>query len=826
MERQNTAIEAQENTTTKGEYTSDSIKMLKGLEAVRVRPAMYIGNKGQEGLHHLVYELVDNSIDEALNKCCSHIEVILHMDGSCTVSDDGRGIPTEIHPEDDKKRSTVEVVLTELHAGGKFHNQAYKVSGGLHGVGVSVVNALSEWLEIEVKRDGKVFQQRYERGKPVTPLTVVGKTKKTGTSIRFKPDAEIFETTDFVFEILASRLRELAYLNKGLKLKIEEEISGKVMEFCYTGGLVELVMHKNRNKNLIHKDPITFYTKKKVTVSKGEGSTGAEDTDEIELEIAFQYNEGYDERIYTFANNINTREGGTHLSGFKTALTRAIKNYIATMKKDTKKDLDENITGEDTREGLTAVISVNLQKPQFEGQTKMKLGNTYVEGFVNSEVYNFLNDYFQENPAVAKRICEKILQAAKAREAARKARELTRRKGELDATGLPGKLADCSEKDPAKSELFIVEGDSAGGSAKQGRDRKTQAILPLRGKILNVEKAAFEKLLKSTEITTLITALGTGIGENRFDASKVRYHKIIIMTDADIDGAHIRTLLLTFFFRQMPDLIERGYLYIAQPPLFRIKKGKTETYVKNEAELLKMLFKLAAEDVVLKGNKGEITGDHLMSSLKKLTEYEKLLSGMHKRGIDRSMLERLLQLSIKKDQLKDRTEFDRILTLLRDKLPEATVGDITYDEEHEAFGTEISKDDSRIELSYHFLSSSNYEELYKLFKDINATVGEPPYRLMIKNEQKEASSITELLEIVTEASKKGMTIQRYKGLGEMNPEQLWETTMDPEKRTLLQVTIDDYKTTEEMFKTLMSDDVEPRKEFIIRHSLEAKNIDI
>ncbi|MFQ3573799.1 MAG: DNA gyrase subunit B, partial [Thermodesulfovibrionales bacterium] len=597
------------NTSNPDDYTSESIKMLKGLEAVRVRPAMYIGTTSIDGLHHLVYELVDNSVDEALNKCCSNISITLHADGSCTVSDDGRGIPTDIHPEDEAGRSTVEVVLTELHAGGKFHNQAYKVSGGLHGVGLSVVNALSEWLEIEVRRDGKVFQQRYERGVPVTSLTVVGKTKKTGTSVKFKPDAEILDSTDFHFETLSSRIRELAYLNKGLRLSITDERTNKSQEYIFTGGIVSLVEHKNANKNLVHKDPIYLYTKKKVPVLKTEKDAvnQTDEQDEIELEVAFQYYEGYDEKIFTFANNINTKEGGSHLSGFKSALTRAVKNYITQMmKKDSKESID--IQGEDTREGLTAVISVNLQKPQFEGQTKMKLGNSYVDGFVSSEVYSFLSNYFQENPPIARAICSKILNAAKAREAAKKARELTRRKGEIDVSGLPGKLADCSEKDPAKSELFIVEGDSAGGSAKQGRDRRIQAILPLRGKVLNVERTAFEKLLKSNEITTLISALGTGIVEKKFDTSKIRYHKIIIMTDADVDGAHIRTLLLTFFFRQMPEIIENGYLYIAQPPLFRVKKGKTDIYLKNETELTKMLIKMSVEDVILHTDKEDIKG--------------------------------------------------------------------------------------------------------------------------------------------------------------------------------------------------------------------------
>ncbi|MCX8026551.1 MAG: DNA topoisomerase (ATP-hydrolyzing) subunit B [Thermodesulfovibrionales bacterium] len=818
--------ETQQNTVSVEDYTSDSIKMLKGLEPVRVRPAMYIGNTSIEGLHHLVYELVDNSVDEALNKCCTQILITIHIDGSCTVSDDGRGIPTEVHPDDKEGRSTVEVVLTELHAGGKFHNQAYKVSGGLHGVGLSVVNALSEWLEIEVRRDGKVYQQRYERGQPVTPLTVVGKTKKTGTSVRFKPDSEIFvETTDFHFDTLASRIRELAYLNKGLKLSIIDEKTNKKQEFVYDGGIVSLVEHKNANKNLIHKDPIYFYTKKSVPILKADNSA-SEEYDEVELEIALQYYDGYDEKIYTFANNINTREGGMHLSGFKSALTRAVKNYITQMmKKDSKKDT-EDIQGEDTREGLTAVISVNLQKPQFEGQTKMKLGNSYVEGFVSSEVYSFLSNYFQENPSVAKAICSKIMNAAKAREAAKKARELTRRKGEIDVSGLPGKLADCSEKDPAKSELFIVEGDSAGGSAKQGRDRKTQAILPLRGKVLNVERTAFDKLLKSNEITTMISALGTGIVEKKFDTSKIRYHKIIIMTDADVDGAHIRTLLLTFFFRQMPEIIEKGYLYIAQPPLFRVKKGKTDTYLKNEAELTKMLIKMSVEDVVLHKQTEEIKGDRLLSCLKKITEYEKLISALDRKGLSRGLIEKMIEKSFKLDIFKDKDNLQKVLQLIEEEIPGIVVGEMTFDEEHESYGVRISRDNLDIDLSYRFLASLNYEEIYKLNREIEALIGKPPYKVTIKSDTKEVSCSSELLTVITEASKKGLTIQRYKGLGEMNPEQLWETTMDPEKRTLLQVKIEDYMTTEETFRILMSKETDKRKDFIIKHCLEAKNIDV
>ncbi|HIJ59297.1 MAG TPA: DNA topoisomerase (ATP-hydrolyzing) subunit B [Nitrospirae bacterium] len=815
------------NTTLESEYTSESIKMLKGLEAVRKRPAMYIGNTAIEGLHHLVYELIDNSVDEALNKCCSIINVIIHLDGSCTVSDDGRGIPTEVHPDDEAGRSTVEVVLTELHAGGKFHNEAYKVSGGLHGVGLSVVNALSEWLEIEVKRDGKVFNQRYERGIPISELKVTGKTKKRGTSVRFKPDGEIFETIEFQFDILSKRIRELAYLNKGLKLTIDEESTGKKFEFCYEGGIKSLVEHKNKNKIHVHPQVITFYTKKKVEAQKTESSNEKELIDEVELEIAFQYNEGYDENILTYANNINTKEGGTHLSGFKSAFTRAVKSYISNnIKKDNKKDSDEYVTGEDAREGLTAVISVNLQKPQFEGQTKMKLGNSYIEGFVNSETYAFLSEYFHENPSVARKICEKILRAAKAREAAKKAKELSYKQGSFEVTGLPGKLADCSERNPAKSEVFIVEGDSAGGSAKQGRDRKTQAILPLRGKILNVEKAALEKLLRSGEITTLITALGTGIGENKFDISKIRYHKIIIMTDADVDGAHIRTLLLTFFFRQMPELIEKGYLYIAQPPLFRVKKGKYEVYVKSDAELQKILLKMSTEDVSINKGQEVMKGQSLYNLLKKISDYIKMMVLIEKKGYHRGMIERAIELSIIRDTLKAKDTFEKALSDMKVYFKDAIIGDIYFDEEHDSYGVELIKDNLRFDLSNRFIVSSNYEEIYRLYKEIKKTLGEPPYFITIKSEQKEAQDISELLSIIMETSKKGLNIQRYKGLGEMNPEQLWETTMDPEKRTLLKVSIEDYSLTEEVFETLMSQEVEKRKDFIMRHSLEARNIDI
>lgn len=792
--------------TTIETYRAEDIKILKGLDGVRMRPAMYIGSTGIEGLHHLLYEVVDNSVDESLAGFCDNIEVILHHDGSATVIDNGRGIPTGLHPGDPEGRSAAEVALTELHAGGKFESKAYKISGGLHGVGVSVVNALSEWLEVEIKQNGQVFQQRYERGKPITPLTIIGKTKGRGTKVTFKPDSDIFETTDFSFDILSQRLRELAFLNRGLRISIHDERTDKTQEFLYKGGIISFVEHLNKNKTPLHPKPIYISGEK----------------DDITVEIALQYNDGYAETIYTFANNINTREGGTHLVGFKSALTRSSNSYGTSS--GILRNGKEVISGEDIREGLTAVISVKLPNPQFEGQTKMKLGNSEVKGIVESIVNDALATFFEENPAVARKIIEKAIQAARAREAARKARELTRRKGALEDTGLPGKLADCSEKDPAQSEIFIVEGDSAGGSAKQGRDRRFQAILPLRGKILNVEKARFDKMLTSEEIRVLITALGTGIGPEDFDISRIRYNKIILMTDADVDGAHIRTLLLTFFFRQMPEVIERGYLYIAQPPLFKVKKGKKERYIQSEAELQGMLLELASDEIALIVKGTEVKGKAVIPYLKKVIGFEKLLDWFSRRRKDPRVLRILLQEGINKEVMKNRDAFIGLLEKIRTEIPDIKIGDLYEDEEHEGFGIDVRRQNYKMKIETSLILSPEYRELesyYEVIRDLGM-----PIRLVTKEGEREVPDTTELINLVFEIARRGLSIQRYKGLGEMNPQQLWETTMDPEQRTLLQVSIEDSVKSDEIFSILMGDQVEPRKEFIIRHALEARNIDI
>jgi DNA gyrase subunit B len=795
----------EENKKSQETYSAEDIKVLKGLDAVRKRPAMYIGSTGIEGLHHLVYETVDNSVDESLAGYCKNIDVIINLDGSCTVIDDGRGIPTQIHPEEG--RSATEVVLTELHSGGKFESKVYRISGGLHGVGISVVNALSEWLDVEIKQNGEVYQQHYEKGIPAAPLALVGKTKGRGTKITFKADPEVFEILDFSWDILSQRLRELAFLNRGLKISLTDERTEKNQIFHYSGGIVSFVEHLNKNKTTIH--PKTIYI-------SGE-------KEDIIAEVALQYNDGYSENMYTFANNINTKEGGTHLIGFKSALTRTVNSYASSS--GLMKDAKEGLSGEDIREGLTAVINIKLMNPQFEGQTKMKLGNSEVKGIVESIVNEGLGIYFEENPSVARKVIEKALQASRAREAARKAKELTRRKGALEDTGLPGKLADCSEKDPALSEIFIVEGDSAGGSAKQGRDRRTQAILPLRGKILNVEKARFDKMLGSEEIKILITALGTGIGTEDFDISKIRYHKVILMTDADVDGAHIRTLLLTFFYRQMPLVIENGYLYIAQPPLFKVKKGKTEKYIQNEIEMLNMIFELASDDIELSIKGQNIKNKALIPHMKRLYRFERLKEWFERRRKDPDLLIFILSAGIDKQTMKDQNSFKEFLNRVREKDPTMHIGEILLDEEHQTYGVEIRRKTYKLNLNTNFITSPEFRELenfYTIIKDL----GTPPYKVQTKDGEREIATSKELLELILAVAKKGLNIQRYKGLGEMNPQQLWETTMDHEKRTLLQVTVQDSVEADSIFTILMGDQVEPRKEFITTHALEARNIDI
>ena len=799
------------------EYTADSIKVLEGLEAVRKRPAMYIGSTGSIGLHHLVYEIVDNSVDEAMAGFCKNIDVFIHVDNSITVIDDGRGIPTALHST--QKRSAAEVALTVLHAGGKFDGDVYKVSGGLHGVGVSVVNALSEWLELEIKQKGQVFQQRYERGNPLAPLAVTGTTTATGTKVTFKPDFQIFEDREYSYDILSTRLRELAFLNRGIKITIQDERSGKKQTFLYEGGIASFIEHLNKNKTPLHPAPIYLQKER-------EG---------LFIEIALQYNDSYVEQVFAFANNINTHEGGTHLVGFKSALTRTLNSYAVSS--GLLKGIEEALSGEDVREGLTAVVNVRLTNPQFEGQTKTKLGNSEVKGIVETMVNEALGSYLEENPPIARRITEKSLNAARAREAARKARELTRRKGLLDSTSLPGKLADCQEKDPALSEIFIVEGDSAGGSAKQGRDRKNQAILPLKGKILNVEKARFDKMLSSDEIKVLITALGTSIGPEEFDIAKLRYHKIIIMTDADVDGAHIRTLLLTFFYRQMPLVIERGYLYIAQPPLFKVKRGKTERYIKDDSRMEDFLLDLAAEDVELFSPEqdGWLTGERLTSTLKKLVQFEKNLEKFKRKRLDTVVLRTvLLDKTFSKTALKEEANLKKLAASIEHHVkqvhPKTRIDwAIDPDEEHQAFklrfDTKWDAIHSSIVFDENFVTTPEFRELQSLSPAILGLNG-PAYRLREKGDEKSFSDTDKLVHFILELGKKGLSIQRYKGLGEMNPDQLWETTMTPEKRTLLQVTIEDSVKADEIFTILMGDQVEPRRAFIQRHALEARNLDI
>ena len=824
------------------DYGADKIKVLEGLEAVRKRPAMYIGSTGAPGLHHLVYEIVDNSIDEALAGFCDQVNVTIHIDNSVTVVDNGRGIPVDPMPDG---RSAAEVVLTVLHAGGKFENAAYKVSGGLHGVGVSVVNALSERLDLEIWRNGHVYQQSYERGTPVGALEVTGTTQKRGTKVTFKPDAQIFESTEYSFDTLAQRLRELAFLNGGIVITIDDERDGKSHKFQYDGGIVSFVEHLNKNKANVNDKPIFMRGTK----------------DGIDAEIALQWNDGYTELVFTFANNINTHEGGTHLSGFRSALTRTINAYST--KSNLAKDLkDASISGDDIREGLTGVISVKIPQPQFEGQTKTKLGNTEVKGIVETIVNDKLGQFLEENPAVAKRIIGKAVDAARAREAARKARDLVRRKGALDGSSLPGKLADCQERDPAQSEIYIVEGESAGGSAKQGRDRRFQAILPIKGKILNVEKARFDKMLSSDEIKTMIAALGTGIGSEDFDADKVRYHRIIIMTDADVDGSHIRTLLLTFFYRQMPQLIDRGYVYIAQPPLFRAKRGRTETYIKNEQDLDVFLLRRAVASRVVKLADGtEMFGETLERHLQRTEAYRKLLQQVTRRGHPPAVVSALLELDARdKSFFEQRDQLDVIAA--RMTTPTRTVA-VTRDDEHNVFALHIEDRSPgyprRYDIGVDFVMSGEYRLLGSAYREIQEikfpvvvtssdaprdeepeeTEAPPlegtepaaaPAQAVTPRSRKEPDTtlhnVDEFVEFFVAAGRKGIVVNRYKGLGEMNPDTLWTTTMDPEHRTLLQVRAEDHAEADQMFTTLMGDQVEPRRKFIEDNALDVRNLDV
>jgi DNA gyrase subunit B len=799
------------------DYGADKIKVLEGLEAVRVRPAMYVGSTGIEGLQHLVYEVVDNSVDEALNGFCTQIDVTIHIDNSVTVVDNGRGIPTDFHEQTQK--SAAEVVLTVLHSGGKFDNDSYKVSGGLHGVGVSVVNALSRRLDLEIWRGGKVFEQSFERGRPVTEFAQTGTTKRRGTKITFKPDDEIFETLEFSYDTIAQRLRELSFLNKGLTIALEDLRSDRRVEFKYDGGISSFVEHLNENKNALHPKPIYFETRK----------------DDVVVEVAMQYNDGYSETTFSFANNINTHEGGTHLSGFKSALTRTINAYAQS--NDLLKDLKENPTGEDVREGLVAVVSVKLKKPQFEGQTKTKLGNSEIKGIVENAVNESLGAYLEENPAMAKRILAKAVEAARAREAARKARDLTRRKGVLDSALLPGKLADCQERDPKFCEIFIVEGDSAGGSAKQGRDRKFQAILPIKGKILNVEKARFDKMLNNQEIATMISAIGTSIGKDDFALDKLRYNRIIIMTDADVDGSHIRTLLLTFFYRQMPQLVEGGHIYIAQPPLYGIKEGKKIKYLKNEREMEDFLMQRATEGVVVTVEKSgaKYSGAELAKLLKGVHEQALVYDKLLRRLEDRELLNRLLEFVAGAGALLHTGFTLKQLFELPEILGELgkVIGGIGYqwrilqDEEHglHSLVADREKTGKTITIDWEFLSSAEWQRLFALYSEITP-LEKPPFTVGQNGAVVSIGSREELIQYVLAMGKKEVTMQRYKGLGEMNPEQLWQTTMNPESRTLLKVSIDDAVQTDAIFTILMGDAVEPRRRFIEENALNVRNLDI
>ena len=803
-------------------YDSSSIRVLEGLEAVRKRPAMYIGSTGEMGLHHLVYEVVDNSVDEALAGHASEISVQIHIDNSVTVTDNGRGIPVDIKEE--FGISAAEIVMTKLHAGGKFDTNSYKVSGGLHGVGVSCVNALSESLTLEIWRDGHTHEQEYARGVPLYPLKVTGKSaKKTGTKLTFRPDATIMTATEFNYDILAKRLREMAFLNKGLKINLTDERPDppKEAEFLYQGGIAEFIQHLNAGKQSLHQAPIYI-----------EGTRDSPNGP-LTMEIAFQYNDSYSENVFSFANNINTVDGGTHLSGFRSALTRTINAYG--QQNNLFKDMKENLTGDDVREGLTAVVSVKIPQPQFEGQTKGKL-NSDIQGIMTQFVNDQLGAYFEKNPNVAKRIVSKSIDAARAREAARKARDLTRRKGALDSGGLPGKLSDCQEKNPELCELFLVEGESAGGTAKSGRDRKNQAILPLKGKILNVEKARYDKMLGHEEIRAMITAIGTGIGKDDFDPVKLRYHKIIIMTDADVDGSHIRTLLLTFFFRHMQDLITRGHIYVAQPPLYKIKQGRQEIYIKDDKEFSAEILRRAMRNISVEAGTGNgvrqtLDPGELQKLLMALEELVALAPKLERRLRDSRVVELLLDTSLKLDKKDDllgsREQVPEGLETLRAKLESIGLRPfLGWEEEHSSHRL-VYHDSTNAErnIDLELFQSPEYRRFRVLARDIAAS-NIPPFTVARGDARDEVADWRGLLETVKKEGMKDASVQRYKGLGEMNAEQLWDTTMNSDQRTLLQVRLEDLIECEEIFSTLMGENVESRRKFIEENALDVKNLDI
>ena len=789
-----------------GGYDESTITVLEGLEAVRLRPGMYIGGVDSAALHHLVFEIVDNSVDEALVGYCNEVRVSIGKDNSITVEDNGRGIPVGTH--EDEGVSALELIMTRLHAGGKFDSSNYKVSGGLNGVGASVVNALSSRCIVEVERDGFKWQQNYQEGKPDGDLKQLNPSQNTGTRTIFWADTTIFDEIDFHYEILSQRLRELAFLNYGLKIILHDDRTDKTQEFHYEGGLATFIEHLNQNKTVLHEHPVSFQ-------GESEG---------IEMEVAFQYNDTYNERIYSFVNNINTAEGGSHLTGFKGALTRTLNNYMVTNK--ISNDNDENLTGEDVREGMAAVISVRVIDPQFESQKKIKLTNVEVKGKVESLVNEHLNNFLEENPAVAKKIIAKSLDAQRARIAARKARELTRRKNVLEISSLPGKLADCQESDPALSEIFLVEGDSAGGSAKQGRDRKNQAILPLKGKILNVEKARFDKMLSNDEIRTLITALGTGIGREDFDITKTRYHKIIVMTDADVDGSHILTLILTFFYRQMPEIIENGYLYIAQPPLYKIKKGREEHYLRDDKEMSETLIRMGSKKLKLNGTIRELVEDELFGTVMDIKKYRDLFDRMS----SNLQLYRLIQLMVQHEVELEHAGAEHILEKLQPLVQQ--IPEFFIERDTEKGKIKILVKDEELEFSWNQLenlSLNDYVMLLQVHRNLIQILGDQG-SWHLEEPDKDIShtckSWYEVQEYVTNYGKNGIYLQRYKGLGEMNPDQLWETTLDPETRTLKQVTIEDLVESDGMFTVLMGDHVEPRRNFIEENALRVKNLDI